>query len=189
MAASASVPGAALRAAIGFRSGGPASSGMDVRHRGIGFGSCCYFESFERLPIRRFGIHWNGHPSSQNRLRLLLAALRASSSFRSGGSAPAAVGCFESFERLPIWISQRVVGARTDVGTCCGFAAGDVRHRGIGFAARVRDDGALLWLLLLLLISPAGKFLGHYSRRTTPPREDLRSVCERLQNSEVNARK
>lgn len=33
---------------------------------------------------------------------------------------------------------------------------------------------------------PAGKFRGHYSRRTTPPREDLRSVCERLQNSVVN---
>lgn len=73
IAESASAPVAALRASSGFRSGGPASCGMDVCHRGIGFGSwCCCFESFERHPVRWSGSLWNGHPSSWNRFRLLL---------------------------------------------------------------------------------------------------------------------
>lgn len=98
------------------------------------------------------------------------AALRASSDIRSGGPVPSGMdtrrrgigfgSCFESFEWLPIRRAGFVIGSRTDVGTCRGFAASDVRHHGIGFAARIRDDEALLRLLLLLLvISPAGNFV------------------------------
>lgn len=153
-----------------LRAGCIESVASDIRHCGIGFGSWCCFEScdrlpirwcsdplewtsvivalasapvgcsesFERLPIRRSGFLWNGHPSSRNRLRLLLLLLLWELRVASDPASPACAGV--------------VVGTRTDVGTCCGFAASDVRHREIGFAARVRDDGALLWLLLLLLI-------------------------------------
>lgn len=74
------------------------------------------------------------------------------------------------------------------MGTCCGFAAAsDVRHRGIGFTARVRHDGTLLWLLLLLLLIPFGREISWTLLEEATPglAERLR---ERLQNSEVNAR-
>lgn len=118
--------------------------------------SCCCFKSFQHLPIRlslRAGpvesVASNDRPCGIVFGSRPAAALRASSAPSDPASCARDVRhrrfgigswccccCFESFERLPIRRAG-FVGARTDVGTCCGFAAAasDVRHRGIGFTS------------------------------------------------------
>lgn len=124
IAVSASAPGATLRAAIGFRSGGPASSGMDVRHLGIG--SCCCFESFERLS--RFGVSASSGMDGRHR-----------------GIGFGSWCCFESFECLVRFgglassgmdIRHRGIGFGSG---CCCFESFEWLRSGVPALSSVRE--------------------------------------------------
>lgn len=163
--------------------------------------SCCCFESFQHLPIRlplragpvesvasnvrHCGIVFGSRPA---------AALRASSAPSDPASCARDVRhrrfgigswccccCFESFERLPIRRAG-FVGARTDVGPAVAtrrrLATSVIAES--ASRARVRHDGTLLWLLLLLLLIPFGREISWTLLEEATP-----GLAERLREREV----
>lgn len=107
--------------------------------------SCCCFESFERLPIRRSGFLCVPAVSSRWRATSVIAAsasapgaaLRAAIGFRSGGVRILWNGRPSSWHRLQLLLAalRASSGFRSGGPASSGM---DIRHRGIGFGSCYR---------------------------------------------------